>query len=158
MNKNNITVEVIDKSRINEIFNYDIVKEKVRVLESQLGCKLYSDDTYEEDYVPQQDISSDEYAMMGISYDILMSTIKYNIENPFLLEEELNEISMNELRRIAEYYDIKKSRKKVEIIQNIIEYECDPGNIEDVFRRRKLWFYLNEIKADNYLNKYILIE
>ena len=71
--------------------------------------------------------------------------------------------NMNELKKIIEFYNsynnsaiklIKK--KKNDIIDAIVSYEMDLNNETIVNRRKKLWFYIKEIKADKYLSKYII--
>ena len=62
-----------------------------------------------------------------------------------------------ELERIADYYEISKRKKrKDDIIQDIVIFEQDPENIELVFRRKKLWSYMAEIKDDKYLRKFLI--
>ena len=62
-----------------------------------------------------------------------------------------------ELDRIADYYEIsKRKKKKDDIIQDIVIFEQDPENIELVFRRKKLWSYIAEIKDDKYLRKFLI--
>ena len=62
-----------------------------------------------------------------------------------------------ELDRIADYYEISKRKKrKDDIVQDIVIFEQDPENIELVFRRKKLWSYMTEIKGDKYLRKFLI--
>ena len=62
-----------------------------------------------------------------------------------------------QLEKIAEYYKISKRKKrKDELIQDIVIFEIDPNNIEIVFRRKKLWAYMKEIKEDRYLSKFLI--
>ena len=62
-----------------------------------------------------------------------------------------------ELDRIADYYEItKRKKKKDEIIQDIILFEQDADNIEIVYRRKRLWAYMKEIKDDKYLRKFLI--
>ena len=62
-----------------------------------------------------------------------------------------------ELDHIADYYTISKRKKrKDEIIQDIVIFEHDPENIEIVYRRKRLWAYMKEIKDDKYLRKYLI--
>ena len=43
-----------------------------------------------------------------------------------------------------------------DIIDAIVTYELDVNNGPIVNKRKKLWFYIKEIKADKYLSKYII--
>ena len=63
------------------------------------------------------------------------------------------------MHHIANYYDISKRKKrKAELIDDIVAFEIDNENCELVEQRKRLWFYLNEIKNDNYLSKFIILE
>ena len=63
----------------------------------------------------------------------------------------------SQLEKIADYYNIsKRKKKKDELIQDIVIFEIDPNNIEIVFRRKKLWAYMKEIKEDRYLSKFLI--
>ena len=62
-----------------------------------------------------------------------------------------------QLDRIAEYYKIsRRKKKKDELIQDIVIFEKDPENLEVVYRRKKLWAYMQEIKQDSYLKKFLI--
>ena len=62
-----------------------------------------------------------------------------------------------ELDHIADYYAISKRKKrKDEIIQDVVIFEHDPENVEIVYRRKRLWAYMKEIKDDKYLRKFLI--
>lgn len=69
-----------------------------------------------------------------------------------------------ELRKILDYYiahfngNLPKigKRKKEDLVENIVEFELDNDNMELVCKRKRLWFYIKEIKNDKYLSKYII--
>ena len=61
------------------------------------------------------------------------------------------------LQHIANYYKIPKSKlKKEELIQLIIQFENQDENSEEVYNRKRLWHYINELKNDSYFSKFIL--
>jgi hypothetical protein len=69
--------------------------------------------------------------------------------------------TVKDLLLICEYYGISKELKltkcKKEIIINIlVDFESNPMNSEIVFRRQNMWFYINELKNDKFMKKYIL--
>tara|TARA_E500000178_G_scaffold320878_1_gene344329 strand:+ start:966 stop:1340 length:375 start_codon:yes stop_codon:yes gene_type:complete len=101
------------------------------------------DKLYDEYKIVDQDAIVDEYFAHTINY-----SSNYNI---------------NDLKKIIEFYNsynnnaiklIKK--KKSDIIDAIVTYELDVNNGPIVNKRKKLWFYIKEIKADKYLSKYII--
>jgi len=77
---------------------------------------------------------------------------------PQFLNYQLN-FMVRQLNQICEYYTIPKPKKatKDEIIQLLVDFESDPSNYEIVCKRQLLWFYMNEIKNDKYMKKYILL-
>lgn len=64
-----------------------------------------------------------------------------------------------DLERIADYYEISKRKKRKEqLAEDIVLFEQDPVNIETVFQRKKLWSYVEEIKCDKYLSKFLILD
>lgn len=62
-----------------------------------------------------------------------------------------------EIEMIADYYEISKRKKtKLELIQDVVLFENDPTNLEITQKRKLMWFYLNELKSDRYLKKFII--
>ena len=64
---------------------------------------------------------------------------------------------------ISEYYEIllkdnkRKKKRKEELINDIVLFELNFENSYIVERRKELWLYMEEIKSDSYLNKFLLI-
>jgi len=64
-----------------------------------------------------------------------------------------------ELDRIADYYCIvKRKKKKDQLVEEIVIFEKEPENIETVYRRKRLWSYVEEIKSDKYLSKFLILD
>jgi len=64
-----------------------------------------------------------------------------------------------ELGRIADYYGIsKRKKKKGELITDIVLYEKDQENLHIVHQRKKLWSYIQEIREDKYLSKFLILD
>tara|TARA_B100001559_G_C15906131_1_gene352029 strand:- start:2 stop:421 length:420 start_codon:yes stop_codon:yes gene_type:complete len=77
----------------------------------------------------------------------------------FLMEDEYNQFTKKELERICDYYDISKRKKrKNELIQDIIIFEQDIQNSEIVDKRIELWYCIEQIKNDNYLKKFLILD
>ena len=76
--------------------------------------------------------------------------------------QELNyneNYTLKQLYRIAEYYDIsKRKKKKIQLVEEIVMFENQPENCEIVNRRATLWSYIEEIKQDKYLSKFLILE
>ena len=77
-----------------------------------------------------------------------------------LEEQDYNEnYTKKQLEMIADYYSISKRKKrKHELIEDIVEFENKIEHMEIVEKRKLLWFYIQEIKNDNYLNKFLILD
>jgi hypothetical protein len=69
--------------------------------------------------------------------------------------------TVKELLLICDYYGVAKELKsnkcnKYEIIEFLVIYESNPINSDIVFKRQNLWFYINELKNDKFMKKYVL--
>jgi|TARA_B100000674_G_C37619641_1_gene813680 hypothetical protein len=108
------------------------------------GEKKDSDVTYEDlvkevDLMEMSTVAMDDYIALEIDY-------------------QTNYIK-KELERIATYYGISKRKKrKDELVEDIVIFEKDPENIEIVYRRKRLWSCIEEIKGDKYLSKFLILD
>ena len=69
--------------------------------------------------------------------------------------------TVKELLLICEYYGFAKDMKankfnKEQIINFLVAFETDLANSDIVFRRQNMWFYINELKNDKFMKKFIL--
>ena len=81
------------------------------------------------------------------------------------LYAEISNYDMNytskQLILICEYYGLNKGvklnkLKKHDLIENIMIHENNPKHIVDVMKRKQLWYYLDELKADKFFKKYVI--
>lgn len=72
-------------------------------------------------------------------------------------EYDLN-YTLKQVGMIYEYYNIGKiaKLKKADIIQAIVVFEHDVENCEVVMRRQQLWHYLEELKSDKFMKRFVL--
>ena len=63
-----------------------------------------------------------------------------------------------DLDKIADYYNLNKRMKKLDLIEAIVKFENEPDNLELVYKRKKMWDYINEIKNDKYLSRYLIFD
>lgn len=69
--------------------------------------------------------------------------------------------TIKELLLICDYYGIAKELKtnkckKDIIVQVLVDFETNYQNQDIVSKRKSLWFYMNELKNDKFMKKYIL--
>jgi len=96
--------------------------------------------------------------ILQLTDNVEMQTI-VTMDDYIALELEYQENNTKkDIDRIAEYYGISKRKKKHQLIEEIVIFEKLPENIEVVYKRKKLWGYIQEIKGDKYLNKYLIFD
>lgn len=125
----------MEQDEYNENVNY-IVDE---MMDGETGLDLNSFLTnFEKMDVPHTEPSGDYFLAQMSEYD---------------LNYTLKQVSM-----IYEYYNIGKiaKLKKADIIQAIVVFEHDAENCEVVMRRQQLWHYLEELKSDKFMKRFIL--
>ena len=112
-----------------------------------------------------QEISKENKA--EVTYSDLVKEVDYmemcaNVAMDDYIAQEVEyqaNYTKKELDKIAEYYEIsKRKKKKQDLIEEIVLFEKDPDNIEIIFQRKKLWSYVQEIKGDKYLSKYLIFD
>ena len=105
----------------------------------------------------------------NVNFDEIMSNFEnemfddYEIEN--ILASQILNYQMNftikQLIVICDYYGISKEIKfnkatKIEVINALVYFENNSINEDVVLKRQNLWFYLNELKNDKIMKKYVL--
>ena len=64
---------------------------------------------------------------------------------------------VEDLKKIAKFYEIPVQRKKKEdMVEEIIVYEDCLENLEKVQRRMLYWGYLEELKSDPYFKQFVI--
>jgi hypothetical protein len=104
----------------------------------------------------------EEFDINGFLKDFEEKTNSYN-ESLYVsnIMNYTDNFTVKELLSICEYYGISKELKankcKKEMIINILlDFESNPLNSEIVFKRQNMWFYMNELKNDKFMKKFIL--
>ena len=69
--------------------------------------------------------------------------------------------TLKQLLFICDYYNISKGvklnkMKKQDIIEQIIIFENDISNFNIVTKRNQLWYFMDELKSDKFMKKYII--
>ena len=96
--------------------------------------------------------------------DVLLSSFYSDDEDDDILDciqiltdsmDEYESMTVKQLLRIQEYYNIPKTKKKGEMVADIIAFESNLANTEIVLRRKKLWTYMTELKEDKCMKQYV---
>tara|TARA_A100001011_G_scaffold400419_2_gene514814 strand:- start:2174 stop:2557 length:384 start_codon:yes stop_codon:yes gene_type:complete len=108
-----------------------------------------------EDLKNNVDVEEQKYKEEKANFD------EMDIYNNIIMEEQdyMDNYTRKELDRIADYYNIsKRKKKKLKLIEDIVAFENDFLNEEIVNHRKLLWFYVEQIKCDNYLSKFLILD
>ena len=84
----------------------------------------------------------------------------YDLMIPQIINYNEN-FTVKELLIICDYYgfikDVKANKfNKEQIIDFLVSFECDPNNSDIVCKRQNMWFYINELKNDKFMKKFVL--
>ena len=92
--------------------------------------------------------------------DLLEMTAAVSMDDYIAMEIDYqNNYTKKQLERIADYYDISKRKKrKDQLAEDIVIFEKIPDNVTKVYQRKKLWSYVDEIKKDKYLSKFLILD
>jgi hypothetical protein len=105
--------------------------------------------------------------------DIMMMTndldMELNFQNKYYQDMTLSKIinyninyNVSDLLVICDYYGISKNLKatkanKQKIIETLVFFENDVANESIVIKRQTMWFYMNELKNDAFMKKYVIL-
>ena len=67
--------------------------------------------------------------------------------------------SVKDIVKIGEYYGIQKQfskLKKLEMIYLVVFFENDGKNADIVLKRKQLWFYMDELKQDKFMKRFVV--
>ena len=93
--------------------------------------------------------------------ELNMSNIQAD-DNDIFIEIKNYELNFNvkQLMLICEYYNMKDIRvnklKKQDIIEQIILFETNPENIEIATKRKELWYYIDDLKNDKIMKRFVI--
>jgi hypothetical protein len=96
------------------------------------------------------DINNQMYYDSILESDIIARSIDYNTN-----------YNIKQLMLICDYYGLLKEvkinkMKKQDIIALLLDFEENTENVLMVYKRKQLWYFINELKNDKFMKKYIL--
>lgn len=92
--------------------------------------------------------------------DIIYNNLAADYQLSKEMDYEMN-YTVNQLLLICDYYDLSKEWKlkkcnKQTIIQVLVNFENNPDNIEVVSKRKLYWRFMDELKNDKFMKKFII--
>jgi len=65
--------------------------------------------------------------------------------------------TLKQLKHIAGYYGLKCKSRKGDLVQDIVLFEMDASNEDTVTRRKRMFYYIDLLKNDEYLKSYVMM-
>ena len=92
--------------------------------------------------------------------DLLEITAAISFDDMIAMELDYQtNYTKKQLDRICDYYSIsKRKKKKHQLVEEIVQFEKNADNLTIVYQRKKLWGYIDEIKNDTYLRKFLILD
>jgi len=114
----------------------------------------------ETDVLPDLEKEFDINNILQEIEDSEICSIYDEIKIPQIINYKEN-YTIKELMLICEYYGFAKEIKnnkynKEEIIHFLVEFENTISNMDIVTKRKNMWFYMNEVKNDKFMKKYVI--
>jgi hypothetical protein len=121
--------------------------------QDKINITFFLDENSESNY-------DSEFNVDDILKEIGNTELYNEIKIPQIINYHEN-FTVKELIIICDYYGFAKEIKsnkynKEEIIHFLVEFENNPMNNFIVSKRQNLWFYINELKNDKFMKKYLL--
>jgi hypothetical protein len=115
-------------------------------------------------YIEETENNGGDFNIQELMDKITLNKLNDNLlfNNEFIIPQMVNyniNYNVKELFIICEYYGIAKQLKKYnkeQIIESLVIFETNPQNSEIVNKRKNMWFYINELKNDKFMKKYVL--
>ena len=112
--------------------------------------------------INEEDDTYRECGEINLDYvnDFLSKVGEEDLRTPHILDYAEN-YTVKELILICDYYGFSKEIKanklgKDLLIQCLVDYELEPVNAVNVEKRRNMWFFINELKNDKFMKKFVL--
>jgi hypothetical protein len=112
-----------------------------------------------------EEIENQEKENKEINIEEFMSELENNEFNDDLAVPKMinyhENYTVKELLLICDYYGFAKELKtnkcnKDQIIEILVSFESDLNNSDIVFKRQNMWFFINELKNDKFMKKFLL--
>ena len=115
-------------------------------------------DNDEEESMPELDLCKILKNLENAKTEVIQNDD--NVLASIALDYEMN-YTTKQLLLICDFYNISKQMKinkytKTDIINSLVLFENNPNNFEIVLKRKQFWFYINELKRDKFMKKYVL--
>ena len=122
---------------------------------------IHNPSTTSTDYSQETSACKQAYVSLQIEQHI-SDPISFQNDDIFtqMKNYDLN-FNVKQLLLICDYYglskDVKVNKlKKQDVIEQIILFENNTDNIVVVIKRKEMWYFMNELKHDKFMKKFII--
>ncbi len=123
----------------------------------------FKDENFNENSSELEKLLND-FEQMNCINASLYSNVNNSIEQDEMYTEMVNydmNYTVKQLLVICEYYgllkDVKTNKmKKQDVIEQILLFENNVDNYEVVIKRKEMWYYINELKNDKMMKKFVI--
>lgn len=123
----------------------------------------FKDENFDENSCELEKLLND-FEQMNYINTSLYSNVNNSIEQDEMYTEMVNydmNYTVKQLLVICEYYgllkDVKTNKmKKQDVIEQILLFENNIDNYEVVIKRKEMWYYINELKNDKMMKKFVI--
>lgn len=143
----NIFIVLEEKTPKHKMDDYFLVEEMIQSLDKELS------------------IDGENHSLdmnTGFSLDYHISDLEYDSMYDEVLSRKLHyqtNMTIKHLQMMSDYYGFSKDWKKKnknDLIDGLVSFETDAKNKSIVIQREKMWYFMNELKKDSFMKKYVL--
>jgi len=110
-----------------------------------------------------EEIEKEQEAELNIE-KLMCEIEKTDLHDDLVIPHMINyneNFTVKELLLICEYYGFAKDMKsnkfnKEQIINFLVSFESDENNSDIICKRQNMWFYMNELKNDKFMKKFVI--
>ncbi len=118
--------------------------------------------TYEINEISNKSVPTDLSELKNEVFDVSHEPDNFTDWSTDYLKLQLHytdNFTVKDLHKICDFYELdKRKKRKDELVEDIVIYELDTNNSVSVHNRKRLWFYVEELKNDKFFKKYVIWE
>lgn len=104
------------------------------------------------------------YISQNYNYNYDFNEYYSNIYDDFDINKQISQTidydlnyTLTQIKLICDYYNIKTTKKnKKDLINMLILFENEMENQEIVHKRKRLWYFMNELYLDKFMKNYVI--
>jgi hypothetical protein len=115
-------------------------------------------------YIEEIENENNDFNIEELINKLENTILNQDVNNELIIPQIINynkNYNIKELLIICDYYGFGKELKyykcnKEKIIKTLVTFELNTKNNDIVNKRQNMWFYINELKNDKFMKKYVV--